>query len=195
MLTEQALSAEFLNGEFEAALPYDEYVKTGKDSEREAFAKVYDQAALSVAQRGLIETFTREVRVLVVSGMWCGDCVAQVPLLARIAEANPERVKLRVVDRDEHDELASRVMINAGKRVPAAIFMAEDGEFVHLLGDRTLSRYRAAASRQLGAACELPTAGVADDEAAACLADWVNEFERVELLLRLSPRLRQKHGD
>ena len=27
------------------------------------------------------------------------------------------------------------------------------------------------------------------------LQDWVNEFERVQLLLRLSTRLRQKHGD
>jgi len=195
MLTEQGLSAAFLSEEFEAGLSYDEYVETGKDTEREAFAKVYGQAALTDAQRGLIGSFVREVRVLVISGMWCGDCVAQVPLLARIAEANPERVKLRVVDRDERGGLASRVMINAGKRVPAAVFMAEDCEFVHLLGDRTLSRYRAVAARQLGAACELPTAGVASDEVAACLADWVDEFERVELLLRLSPRLRQKHGD
>ena len=25
--------------------------------------------------------------------------------------------------------------------------------------------------------------------------DWLNEFERVQWLLRLSPRLRQRHGD
>jgi hypothetical protein len=36
---------------------------------------------------------------------------------------------------------------------------------------------------------------VSDDELAATLQDWLNEFERVQLLLRLSGRLRQKHDD
>jgi hypothetical protein len=73
--------------------------------------------------------------------------------------------------------------------------MAEDCEFVGLYGDRTLSRYRAVAARQTGAACELPGAEAPRDEMDATMADWVNEFERVQLLLRLSPRLREKHGD
>ena len=30
---------------------------------------------------------------------------------------------------------------------------------------------------------------------AAVLQEWLNEFERVQWMLRLSPRLRQKHGD
>ena len=47
----------------------------------------------------------------------------------------------------------------------------------------------------MGAACQLPGAEVAGDELAATLQDWLDEFERVQLLLRGSPRLRQKHGD
>ncbi len=49
--------------------------------------------------------------------------------------------------------------------------------------------------QQVGAACQLPGAEVAGDELAATLQDWLDEFERVQLLLRLSPRLRQKRGD
>jgi hypothetical protein len=33
------------------------------------------------------------------------------------------------------------------------------------------------------------------EETAATLQDWLDEFERVQLMLRLSTRLRQKHGD
>jgi hypothetical protein len=33
------------------------------------------------------------------------------------------------------------------------------------------------------------------DEAAATMQAWLDEFERVQLILRLSGRLRQKHGD
>jgi hypothetical protein len=76
-----------------------------------------------------------------------------------------------------------------------AIFMAEDFEFVSLFGDRSLTRYRAIAAKQLGAACAVPGAPVPDDELAGTLQDWLDEVERVHLLLRLSTRLRQKHND
>jgi hypothetical protein len=35
----------------------------------------------------------------------------------------------------------------------------------------------------------------ADDSIAVVVADWLEEFERVQLILRLSGRLRQLHGD
>ena len=38
-------------------------------------------------------------------------------------------------------------------------------------------------------------ASLADDERAAATQDWLDQIERVHLLLRLSGRLRQKHGD
>ena len=73
--------------------------------------------------------------------------------------------------------------------------MAEDFELCSIFGDRTLTRYRAMAERALGAACMVPGAPLPDDDVAGTLADWVDEFERVQLMLRLSGRLRQKHGD
>jgi len=75
------------------------------------------------------------------------------------------------------------------------IFMAEDFEPVSILGDRTLTRYRALAAKQLGAACPLPGAPIPQDELNATLQDWLDEVERVHILLRLSGRLREKHGD
>ena len=62
-------------------------------------------------------------------------------------------------------------------------------------GDRSLTRYRAAAARNLGPSCPLPGAPLPQDELEGTLQDWVDEFERVHLLLRLSARLRQKHQD
>jgi thiol-disulfide isomerase/thioredoxin len=187
--------AEFLKSEFAAGLPFRDYVATGNADQQAGWKRIYDQARLTDAQRTLLRSFGREMNVLVVSGVWCGDCVQQCPLLERIAEANPQKVRLRFVDRDQHKQLSSRLRINAGDRVPVALFLAEDFELVSIFGDRTLSRYRAVAARQLGPFCPLPGAPIADDELAATLADWLNEFERVQLLLRLSTRLRQRHGD
>ncbi|HBS30119.1 MAG TPA: thiol reductase thioredoxin [Phycisphaerales bacterium] len=189
------LPTDFLHQKFNAALPYPEYVRSGNTSQQDSWRRVYEQATLTTAQRQLVGAFERDIKVLVSSGVWCGDCVQQCPLIARIAEANPGRIDLRFVDRDEHADLAERVTICGGRRVPVVIFMAEDYEAVALAGDRTLSRYRAVAQRQLGPSCPLPGAPLDPEEMAATLQDWLNEFERVHLLLRLSTRLRQKHGD
>jgi len=189
------LNADFFRSEFEAALAYHDYVATGTAPQQDSWRRIYEQATLTQSQKKLAASFTRQMHVLVLSGTWCGDCVQQCPLLARIAEANPTRIDLRFVDRDEHAELSDALRICGGNRVPTTIFLAEDFEFVSILGDRTLSRYRAIAARQLGPSCPLPGAPVDPEEMAATMQDWVNEFERVHLLLRLSPRLRQIHRD
>ena len=190
------LTAEFLRNKFAQALPYADYVATAKPSERPGWDRAHAAAILTPPQVELARSFTRRMNILVTSGTWCGDCSAQCPMLARLAEAAPRGIiDLRFLDRDQHKDLAERIMICGGLRVPTAIFMAEDFEFVALLGDRTLSRYRAIAARKLGAACPLPGAPTPPEETAATLQDWLNEFERVHLVLRLSPRLREKHKD
>ncbi len=186
---------DFLRRQFQAAKTYAGHVATGTEPQQAAWRDVYERARLTDAQRRLVEGFVREMHVLVLSGVWCGDCAQQCPLIARIAEANTDKIHLRFADRDELSELSDRVQICGGKRVPVAIFAAEDFAFCSLLGDRTLSRYRALAARQLGPACPLPGAPVPDDELAATLTDWLAEFERVQLMLRTSPRLRRIHGD
>lgn len=184
-----------LQAAFDSGLTFDRYVATGSPDQQAGWLRIHAQVTLTPAQRSLVAGFTRRMNVLVVSGIWCGDCVQQCPLLARVAEANPERIDLRFVERDVQLDLAQQLRINGGDRVPVVLFLAEDYELVSVYGDRTLSRYRALAARQLGPACPLPGAPVATEELAATLQDWLNEFERVQLLLRLSGRLRQKHGD
>lgn len=188
------LDRGFLSAKFAAGLAWREYLATGKPAQREAWNAVYNQVALSGSQQKLIADFKREMKVICISGIWCGDCVQQGPLLQRIAEAN-NRIHLVWLDRDEHKDLASRVQINQGLRVPTVIFLSEDNEFCGLYGDRTLTRYRAMADSQLGPACPIPGAPIPTDELLATMQDWLDEFERIQLLLRLSPRLREKHGD
>lgn len=151
-------------------------------------------ATLTADQRALLATFERRMHVLVLTGAWCGDCAVQCPMLAAIGEACPA-ADVRFLEQADHPHLVAHVHINAGERVPTVIWAAEDFEFCSLLGDRTLARYRALAARQLGGACPLPTAKVDPHEAAHTLQGWVDECERVQLMLRLSPRLRQMHGD
>ena len=189
------MNASYLAEQFASALPYDRYVETGTEEQRRRWRQVYDAARLTEPQKPLLAGFVRDMKILVVSGVWCGDCVQQCPLLARIAEGAPTRIDLRFVDRDVHRDLTERVRINAGDRVPVALFLAEDHELCAVYGDRTLRRYRALAARQLGPSCPTGITPPDKDEMAATLEDWLGEVERVQLMLRLSGRLRQKHGD
>lgn len=189
------MEASFLAQQFFTALPYDAYVRTGTEEQQRRWKQVYDVAAITEAQRSLLTTFTRQMNVLVISGIWCGDCVQQCPLLEKIALANSRRIQVRFVDRDQHKDLSSQLRINGGDRVPVILFLAEDHELCAMYGERTLSRYRALARRQLGPSCEIAIAPPDQDELAAGLQDWLNEFERIQLMLRISPRLRQKHAD
>ena len=189
------MNASFLADKFAAALPYARYVETGTEEQQRRWRQVYEAARLTAAQANLVARFTRDLKVLVVSGIWCGDCVQQCPLLQRCAEANPARIDLRLLDRDQHRDLAEQVRINAGDRVPVALFLAEDHELCAVYGDRTLARYRALAARLMGASCPLGLFPQEQDELAATLQDWLDEFERIQLMLLLSARLRQKHGD
>ncbi len=187
------LARSLVESVFNRAVPFDRYLAS--DPARAVSWKTnYERVALSDLQRATVTSFTRRMPVLVVSGIWCGDCAQQGPMLARIAEANPA-IDLRWVDRDEEAEIASHLKICGGGRVPVVVFAAEDYEVCSILGDRPLARYRGLARRQFGASCELPWAEIPADESNAVLQEWTNEFERVHWMLRLSPRLRAKHGD
>lgn len=188
------VSTELLRATFDAGLTYDAYLKTGSPDQLRNWERMHDRVKLAPEQVELLAGFSRNMPVLVISGMWCGDCVQQCPFFDHFAKAAPS-VHLRFVDRDAHRELSDRVRICGGNRVPTVIFMNEDFEFVALAGDKSLARLRHAAATQLGPSCPMPGAEVPADEVAASVKDWLSDFERVHLLLRMSAKLRQRHND
>ena len=135
------------------------------------------------------------MKVLVLTGRWCGDCALQGSAVQRIAEASA-RIDARFLQReDEHADLIVKCQINAGFRVPVTWWLAEDYEPVSAFGDRTLSRYRSMARKQLPPGSATILADPPADPVRQVLGEMLDEFERVHLILRLSTRLRQKYGD
>jgi hypothetical protein len=132
--------------------------------------------------------------VLCMAGAWCGDCINQCPVFDHFARASSV-IDLRFLDRDALTEVREALMINGGQRVPVVVFLSEDGHEVSRYGERTLSIYRKLAADRLGPACPTGLVPPPDEAIQAIAAEWLAEFERVHLILRLSPRLRSKHGD
>lgn len=180
---------------FASALPYDHYLQTGTEEQQRRWTQVYDIAQLNATQQELVVNFQREMKIIVYSGIWCGDCVEQCPLIQRIAEANTAKIDLRFVERAMNKELKEELRINGGSRVPVVRFFSEDDKWCATAGDRTLNRYRALALKRLGPNCPTGILPPEIGEVEATLADWVNEVERVQLMLRLTPRLREQYQD
>lgn len=176
-------------------LAYAEFLERyATPEQRRRWDDLHGRVLLTPAQQSLLQGFRRDMLIMVVSGAWCGDCVQQCPILDHFAKQSV-RIQIRYFDRDDHGDLADALSICGGRRVPSVLFLSEEGAPCGRYGDRTLAKYRDMATSLEGAAC--PTGLVAPGQSllADVTQDWLDEFERVQWMLRLSPRLRQKHGD
>ena len=178
-----------------AALPYREFLaKHGTAPQQARWQQTLDSLLLKPPQRELLASFRREMNVLCLTGAWCGDCSGQCPIFERFTEAAPV-IHIRYLDRDEHDDVQRELQINGGNRVPVLVFFSEDGYEVARFGERTLSKYRAMMWALAGGNGPTGIIEKGDSLQDQVIQDWLNQFERAQWILRLSPRLRQKHGD
>jgi len=180
---------------FSAGLPYAAFLSEhGTEEHRRRWSELHARVKLTAEQKTLVASFKREMQVLCLAGAWCGDCVNQCPIFEHFAAVNPN-ILIHYFDRDTHPELAAELKVCGGARVPVVVFLSEDGFEVARFGDRTLSKYRKLAADQFGASC--PTGIVPPEQQLldAVTQDWLDIFERAQLILRTSARLRQKHND
>jgi hypothetical protein len=180
---------------FPRGLSYADFLaRFASDVQKQRWRQVHDQVRLTAAQREVLGSFTRALNVLCLAGAWCGDCINQCPVFEHFAAAAPG-ITVRYFDRDEHADLQRALQINGGNRVPVVVFFSEDGYEAARYGERTLAKYRQLMKDQVGPSCPTGINAPGDQLLAQVTQDWLGEFERVQWLLRLSPRLRQLHGD
>jgi hypothetical protein len=180
---------------FAGALPYHSFIdRHATASQQMRWAQMHGRITLRPSQCDLLAGFVRSMPVLCLAGTWCGDCINQCPIFDHFMQASP-RLDVRFLDRDVRPELRDALAINGGNRVPVVVCLSEDWYEVARYGERTLSIYRRLAAEQLGPACVTGAVPLDDEAIANIIAEWLAEFERAQLILRLSPRLRSKHGD
>jgi thiol-disulfide isomerase/thioredoxin len=190
----------FWRDTFAQALPYTEYLDTGPENHRKRWRTMERQVPVSDAQSRRLRQFTRRMNVLCYSGIWCGDCVRQGPILHHLATAanngaGAQVVDLRFAERVDDSELADELRILGALRVPVTVCLSEDFFELGRTGDRMLVTYRRKAQRELGPACDVGLVPPADAEIATEVEQWLDHLERMQWMLRLSPMLRVRHGD
>jgi hypothetical protein len=180
---------------FQVGLAYSDFLAGyATDDQKKRWRLVREQIKLTDYQHQLLASFQREMNVLCLAGAWCGDCINQCPIFEHFAVAAPV-IKMRYLDRDEHPDAQKELQINGGNRVPVMVFFSEDGYETARYGERTLAKYRQMMLTQGGPMCPTGINAPGDSLLAQVTQDWLTEFERVQWLLCLSPRLRQMHGD
>ena len=70
----------YFSDQFTSGLPYGQYLQNGDAEQKRRWTQVYDAAHLNGEQTELVGSFARQMKILVFSGLWCGDCVQQCPL-------------------------------------------------------------------------------------------------------------------
>ncbi len=173
---------------FAEAHDYDRYLALSPSEKAERWRQAAPRLPpLTEGERERLRGHPPLVKLLLVSGVWCGDCVRQGPMLKQIVDACEGAVELRVIDRDVNEALRDEVRLVGARRVPVAIFLSEEFFEVGRFGDRMLVTYRRKARTELGPACPVSYGDLPADELAAEQAEWVDIFERILLMVRLSP--------
>ncbi len=180
--------------EFARALRYEEYLAASDQAHASKWRALQDRIALPGDRADVIGGFSRKINVLVYSGVWCGDCVRQGPMLAEIAR-NSDRIDLRFREREDECRLGEELRMNGAWKVPVAVFLSEDFFEVGRFGDRTLSVYRRMARDRLGPSCSTGLVPPPPLELETEVREWTDIFERIHIILRLAPMLRKRYGD
>jgi hypothetical protein len=180
---------------YQLGLTYHDFLaKHGTDAHQGRWKQLHDQVSLTAAQKSLLQSFTRKMPILCLAGAWCGDCVNQCPIFEHFAAASPA-IQVRYLDRDVHADVQQALQICGGNRVPVLVFFSEDGYEAARAGDRTLAKYRAMMRDQAGPNCPTGITLGKDPLLDQVIQDWLDQFERVQWMLRLSARLRKLHND
>lgn len=72
---------------------------------------------------------------LVISEGWCGDAAQILPIIKLMAEAS-ENIDLKIVFRDENDNLINQYLTNGSRSIPKLIILDENLEIINHWGPR-----------------------------------------------------------
>jgi thiol-disulfide isomerase/thioredoxin len=186
--------ADFWRKYWGKAVEFDRYLEMAKPEEAEKWLERKERTPeLSEEQSKRLEGFNRELNVFIYSGSWCGDCSRQIPMLLKMADAAGKKVKVKLIERDISTELQDELRIVGALRVPMVVFLTEDFWEVGRVGERLLNLYRSKAAREIGRGEDH---GVLTPKALVNeMSDWLDVFERMLIMVRLSPPLRKRHKD
>lgn len=87
--------------------------------------RILKTTPISAAVSDTVDCLTDKITWIVLTESWCGDAAQNIPVFAKIAEANP-KINLRILLRDENPVLMDQYLTNGGKSIPKLICIDEN---------------------------------------------------------------------
>ena len=125
-----------LISEFNTGLSYQHYLEIlGKNLSLHQF----HEKKITVSEE-LTKEIARykEVKVLALTEPWCGDSLALIPVISKIAECNASW-EVRIIRRKENPQLMEKFLTNGGKAIPIFLFLDKKGDLIFPWGPRPQS--------------------------------------------------------
>lgn len=72
---------------------------------------------------------------LVLTEGWCGDAAQTLPVINKIADES-DKIDLKIVLRDENEELMNEFLTNGGKSIPKLVALNKDNDVIDSWGPR-----------------------------------------------------------
>jgi hypothetical protein len=87
---------------------------------------VYDHLTLSAVTLERLRGLPGARHILVLAEDSCGDAASLVPILARVVDAAPDALDLRVFRRSENLDIMDEYLSDGGRAIPVAVVYDED---------------------------------------------------------------------
>jgi hypothetical protein len=116
-------------------LTYDEY-RTRIQKHDGLWNGVYDHFEIPEDAIARLAELPGRRYLLVLAEDWCGDAASLVPIIAKLADAAPDTVEVRVLSRDENLDIMDRYLSRGGRSIPIAIVFDEDMQELGWWGPR-----------------------------------------------------------
>lgn len=114
---------------WDKGVTYDQF-KAAMTRNQERFAQNESRVVLNAETVRTFKSLPQRLRVLVLAEDWCGDVVANLPILGRLAKEVPT-LDVRVFYRDQNLDLIER-WLNQGKYQSIPVFVFFDQDFREL---------------------------------------------------------------
>lgn len=128
--------------------------------------------SVSMEMKNALAKINKKQYWIIITEEWCGDSAQNTPIIAKIAEANPN-IELRILERDDNLDIIDHYLTDGKRKIPKVILFDENGNELFQWTERPKK------------ASELMTSllnnGTPKEKAIEELQVWYNQNKGVEL--------------
>jgi len=82
-----------------------------------------------------LKKIDKPITWLVLTEGWCGDAAQTLPVISKIANES-DLITLKIIFRDEHEELMNQFLTNGGKSIPKLLVLNSENKVLNTWGPR-----------------------------------------------------------